>query len=269
MRRRPDTVRAYRDAFAERDRVYELDGLVARAWPALTVLDLDGWRVRTSAGFTRRANSVWPRAFGQRLDLDTKLDNVERHYGARGLPTAFHVSPAAQPKTLDRALARRGYRLSGDIEVCTARLDDLPRAEPSPSSGVALLDQPGPRWLETWARQSPQPPGAAELAGRILARVPAPSAYAVLHVDGREVAVARGILDGGWLGLDDVATAPSMRRRGAASLLLAVLVSWAARSGAEQAWVAVEAGNAPAVALCRALGLRRAYTYRYRTRRHP
>ena len=213
------------------------------------------WRVRTSGGFTRRANSVWPHAFGQRLDLDTKLANVERHYASCGLPAVFQVGPAAQPKTLDRALAQRDYRLSGDVEVRTARLSDLAGADIPPSSGVGLLDQPAPRWLEAWARASGHRPGAPELAARILARVRAPSAYALLRVGGDDIAVARGILDGGWLGVDDVVTAPAMRRRGAARLLLAALVSWGARRGAEQAWVAVAADNEPAIALCRAVGL--------------
>jgi N-acetylglutamate synthase len=192
MRRRSDTVRAYRDAFAERDRIYELDTLGARAWPALTVLDLDGWRLRTSGGFTRRANSVWPRAFGDRLDLATKLANVERHYAARGLPTVFQVGPAAQPKGLDRALAARGYRASAPVEVRTARLADLPGAAGPPPARVTLAGELSPCWLETWAWAGARPPEAVDVARRILTRVAAPGGVA-----GGAAAGGGGGLEGG------------------------------------------------------------------------
>jgi N-acetylglutamate synthase len=264
MRRRPDTVRAYRDAFAERDRIYELEALVARAWPALTVLDLDGWRLRSSRGFTRRGNSVWPRASGDRLDLATKLANVERHYAARGLAAVFQIGPAPEPKGLDRVLAERGYRASEPVEVRTARIEDLPGSGQPPPRGFSVLDEPHRRWLAVWAQGGAR--GAqTDLAVRILSRAPEPSAYAVLRVDGADVAVGRGILDGGWLGIADVVTTPAWRGRGAARLLLAGLASWGSARGAELAWLAVEAGNRAALTLYRAAGFRRAFSYRYRT----
>jgi N-acetylglutamate synthase len=266
MRRRPDSVRAYRDAFAERDRVYELDALGARAWPALTVLDLDGWKLRTTRGFTRRANSVWPRAFGDRLDLATKLANVERHYAGRGLPTMFQIGPAAVPRGLDRVLAERGYQASEPVEVRTARVEALAAALPAPAPGVLLAEELDQRWLEAWARVGERPAVALELAPRMLARVPAAAVYGLLRAGGEDVAVARGVLDGGWFGVNDLMTATAWRRRGVASILLSALVAWAAARGAEQAWLAVEAGNGAALRLYERAGFRRAYSYRYRTR---
>jgi N-acetylglutamate synthase len=265
MRRRPDTVRAYRDAFAERDRIYELDGLNARAWPALTVVDLDGWKLRTSRGLTRRANSVWPRAFGDRLGLETKLANVERHYAERGLPTIFQVGPASQPKGLDRALAARGYERSEPVEVRTARIADLSGGLGATPTGLVLAETPSRRWLDAWARVGARDEASRDLAARMLERVPAPSVYALLEAGGEAVAVARAVLDGGWLGIGDVVTAARWRRRGAARTLLAVLADWGAAHAAEQAWLAVEAGNAPALRLYREAGFRPAYTYRYRS----
>lgn len=271
MQRRPDTVRDYRDAFTQRDLVHELDALAVRAWPALTVLDLDGWRLRTARGFTTQANSVWPRAFGDRLDLATKLRNVERHYWSRGLPARFQVSPAAAPKGLDRVLAERGYVRSEAVEVRTAVLEDWPGIDRSPRAALELLAEPTERWLAAWARAAPRRADGdladlADLAARILARVPAPSVYALAHVGGEDVAVARGVLDGGWLGLADVATVDGHRRKGIADALLVALGRWAADRGAQQAWLAVEASNTAAVALYRERGFQRAYTYRYRSR---
>jgi N-acetylglutamate synthase len=268
MRRPRDTVRAYRDAFTERDRVYELEGLAARAWPPLTILDLDGWQIRTSRGLTRRGNSVWPRACGDRLDFDKKLANVERYYAFRELPPTFQLGPTAEPKGLDRALADRGYRRSEPVEVRVARVDDI-ASRSRDAAGVLLFDEPGDRWLDAWARAGGHDPDTSALALRMLARVPAPSKYALLHVEGADIAVGRGVLDGGWLGVAELTAARGWLERATGRILLAALCDWAAGEGAEQAWLAAAAGNVPMGLLSRDLGFRRVYTYHYRSQTRP
>lgn len=264
MRRKNDSLGRYRDGFMERDRVQELDDLTMRAWPALTVLNLDGWRLRTARGFTRRANSVWPRGSGQRLRLEAKIANVERHYHRRGLPARFQLSPAAAPAGLARALSWRGYAPSPPEEVRTGRVEQLAAA--GSLAGVVLADEPTDRWLAAWRQAGARAEPDGDIAEAVLRRVPAPSLFALLHAGGQDIAVARGVVDGGWLGVADLATARPHRRRGAARLLLAALAGWAAARGAEQAWATVESGNVAAVSLWRQVGLRPAYTYRYRER---
>ena len=40
--------------------IIKLERLAMHAWPAVEVVELDGWLLRYAAGITRRANSVWP-----------------------------------------------------------------------------------------------------------------------------------------------------------------------------------------------------------------
>ncbi len=40
------------------DEVRRLEELAFRGWPALESRDLDGWRLRFSNGYTKRANSI-------------------------------------------------------------------------------------------------------------------------------------------------------------------------------------------------------------------
>jgi N-acetylglutamate synthase len=259
----------YRSAFMQRDLVHELDALSARALPALETLDLDGWRLRSARGFTKRANSVWLRETGTRVPLERKLEHVERFYAVRRLPACYQLGAGA-PAGLDRLLGRRGYGLVAPTDVRAATLSSLIAPDPAgtdPSAvGVGhLTARPTPRWLDAWGALR----GTADrrdVAEAVYGRVAAPSAYLLLEVEGVDVAVLRGVLDGGWLGLFDLAVHPEARRRRVASTLLRSLGRWAAERDGVQAWAQVEQDNPAAQQLFTRLGFRTISSYRYRIR---
>jgi ribosomal protein S18 acetylase RimI-like enzyme len=211
---------------------------------------LDGWELRISPPVaSRRVNSVWPRRDGERMPLEERLGRVEEAYAARGLPARFQLGPAAVPRTLDGLLARRGYRVEAPTLVQTAAVAEVVRRTPEP-----------PGWVSAWGRADG--PGGAEA---LLRAVRAPSAYAVLAEDGRTLAVGRAVLDGGWLGVFDVATIPERRRRGAGRAVLGALARWGLAGGARAAYLQVERENTAARALWTALGFATGYRYHYRT----
>ncbi|MBL0140487.1 MAG: GNAT family N-acetyltransferase [Betaproteobacteria bacterium] len=68
------------------------------------------------------------------------------------------------------------------------------------------------------------------------------------------------------MGLFDVVTRESGRRRGFARTIVAALLRWGWERGARRSYLQVEEGNAPAVALYDAFGFSMAYRYWYRAR---
>jgi N-acetylglutamate synthase len=89
--------------------ILTLETLAANAWPAATVTQLDGWRLRYTHGVTRRANSVWPNQENGTRHLSERLAQVEAFYAAHQLPPRYQICPAACPDELDDRLAERGY----------------------------------------------------------------------------------------------------------------------------------------------------------------
>jgi N-acetylglutamate synthase len=255
----PDSVQRYRAAFAQRDLVSEVEALRARAWPPLTILDLDGWQLRSAGGLTRRANSAWPRAAGPRLPLEARIAQMEAFYLQGTTDPLVQLLPGAAPAGLAAALRARGYLASPPVEVRTRRADLLVDLA-APDDVVLTDDLDG--WLQRWARATGADGRAADMAGRMLARVAPPQALAVLAA-GSEVAVARGVLDGGWLGLDLLAASPGLAHQGAGHALLAALGRWGARGGAQRAHLEADPADPVAVALQTAAGFRRAYTFTY------
>ncbi|KAJ0336166.1 hypothetical protein COL154_014372, partial [Colletotrichum chrysophilum] len=70
--------------------------------------------------------------------------------------------------------------------------------------------------------------------------------------------------EGDIAGLFEIATARAARNQGHGRNLILSALKWARLRGARQAWLQVEAGNVPALALYGSLGFEDVYHYHYR-----
>ncbi|WP_432564590.1 GNAT family N-acetyltransferase [Kineococcus sp. SYSU DK003] len=245
----------------------DLERVMAEHWRPLERLDLGGWRLRASEGFTGRANSAL--AVGDPgLPVPQAVEAVERFYAARGLRAVVSVAHPAdglgegtQPA---EALAARGWTVRTPTVVMTAATDDLPGASDVPlPAGLHVQTSPEPdaAWLAQYHYQgAPTVPPAGR---RIL--VSADEQVFVRVVDGSEtVAIARGSLSPGWAGVTAVETAPSHRRRGLARRVLAEIADWARSRGAPCTYLQVQADNDGARALYAGQGFTVHHAYHYR-----
>src|SRR5438132_1309149 len=106
--------------------------------------------------------------------------------------------------------------------------------------------------------------------GGIVGAIAVPAAFATLAIDGEFVALAYGALHNGLLCYESVITHSRRQRRGYARRVVATLAAWAKDEGARGACLQVEAGNAPALALYDAIGLKtRLYRYHYHREPEP
>lgn len=226
-----------------------LERLGAQAWPALEQVEADGWWLRASAGVTRRANSALP------LSDALPVEAVVEFYRSRDLPAVVQVS---DPQT-DGALADLGWQRDISVEVMAG---PVPRG---PSSAV-VADEPDEAWLECWwAVDGRGGPEQLEVARRMLALITAPAAYASVVRDGRTVAVGRGVVQEGHVGIFSMGVRPELRRRGLGRDVLHALGGWATGLGARTAYLQVFDGNDAARALYAAAGLSTAHSYHYRS----
>lgn len=233
-----------------------LDRLATQAWPGLEQVELDGWLLRASYGVTKRANSALP-VDADVHRIDGVLPRLHDFYVERELPVLVQVSDPAFAAALDA----RGWATQDETVILTG-----PVARGG--VGVTVADVPTDAWLDCWWAVDGRG-GARELqvARDILARVQAPVGYASAHLDGRPVAVARGVVQQGWLGVFGMAVLPIARRRGLATAVLRGLANWASGHGARSTFLQVMASNAPALSLYDGLGFGEAYRYAYRSPR--
>lgn len=218
---------------------------------------LGGWLLRADGGFTRRANSVLPlRQPG--MPVGEALQRAHDWYAARGLPLIIQV-PLEARRLLDAELRERGWADEAETDLLTARLDRLtaePAVDPAP---VSLAREPDDAWLTAY-----RDGGALTSAGRALLTRHENVAFARVELDGAVVAVGRGTVDDGWLGVMAVEVAPPHRRRGLATAIMTALWQWGRTEGATRSYVQVLADNAPAQGLYARMGYHRHHSYHYR-----
>ncbi len=243
----------------------DLERLAQRAWPALEEQWLDGWLLRFSQGYTRRANSVAALAAGS-LPLTEKIAQCRAEYRRRGLPLIFRIAPSSEPPQLDGVLAAAGYRSEAETITQVASLGELSTAcHPAVHTWSRATDE----WLAAYHHCGGVAGADVPLLRQALAKGTAPSLFVALHTHGEPVSCAMGVLDRGYLGVYSVVTAVGHQRRGHARACISALARWASERGGEHAHLQVLAGNQPARRLYARLGFRTAYRYWYRVETSP
>jgi GNAT superfamily N-acetyltransferase len=253
------------------EQILLIETLAANAWPPEQSIVLDGWRLRSARGVTRRANSVWPNASSDVVGLDEKLVLVEQYYAALGQPAIFQVCDAAQPTALDALLEGRGYNANSftDVQVASVQtlLQNLPPLRLRPTFELEVSEAFDEEWFTLYCASEEVSGHAAAVRRSILQRIQPPHGFALLRSAGQPIAVGLGVSEGGWLGIYSMATLPPYRRQGAASAVLRTLAIWSQLYGVENVYLQVMQHNADARQLYAKAGFTRAYGYHYREKK--
>jgi N-acetylglutamate synthase len=228
------------------------------AWPALQQSLVDGWVLRFSRGFTKRANSIVPLYCAQQSAIE-KIRYCENLYSRERLKTIFRLTTIVEPESLDALLEQRGYQR---IDPTCVLVRDLSAAHFA--THVQFRELTRGDWLEAYARAADMPTAGAQLHAMLLAGIRTDHVFGAIFVDGVAVACGLAVLERELVGLFDIVTHPSARRRGHARALVESLLGWGRRGGALHAYLQVVEANGPARALYQRLGFERLYEYWYR-----
>jgi len=223
----------------------------------------DGWLLRLAPGKARRARSVNAH-YGSTLPLAQKIRYCERVYAERHLPVLFRITPFVQPEGLDEALAAHGYDAFDPTLVQVARLAKPP--EPVDPAGCDIAAPSTAEFADVLAQLQGLTREGRDAVFERMAASPLRTRALLAYADGVPVAAGTAVLEDAMAGVYSMATAPAMRRRGVATALLGHLLAWAWERNAAHAYLQVDAGNAPALAVYRKFGFATAYTYHYRGR---
>lgn len=244
--------------------VARLERSMLTSWPALSTAFDGDWVIRLAKGHTKRSNSVTCLGADD-VDLEMRVERVVQIYRDRGLPTIFRLSPLASP-ALDAGLENRGWRRFDESIVMTSDLaDDADVAQKTLDDDVEIISKPDDAWLEGCRLIDGMSDADAATFGVMLDYLMPSAGYGRLITDTGIGALALSVVDVELAGLFVVMTARERRRQGLARRLLSDLLSWSRTRGATMGWLAVEAGNVPAVRLYESLGFREVYRYHYRS----
>ncbi len=242
--------------------IQTIEELSLNAWPSLQTMLFDGWVLRFSGGYTRRANSVNP-LYPSAIPLEEKVAACERLYRAKGLGVIFKLTAASCPPGLDAFLSERGYASDAETSVQLLDLHDRQFALPS---GLEVAEELSQSWFDVFFGMSSLPSGRQPIAWQMLRAIAPTAGFGIIRQHGAPVACGFAVTQGEHVGFFDVVTDHQQRRLGFGEQLMAGLLNWGMGKGARRAYLQVMTNNPPALALYGKLGFTEQYRYWYRVK---
>ncbi len=241
-----------------------IEEISLNAWPSLQQILYDGWVLRFSNGYTRRANSINP-VYPGKLATKEKIARCEAIYAARQMPPVFKMTPFSQPAELDEALAQAGYQSDARTSVQTLDLAGL-STESVPASSQQWAT-PTDDWVSSFVTMNSVSATNTSTLRQILHNIAPACCFAMVLHNQEPVACGLGVLDGHYVGLFDIVTNPAYRKQGFATQLVTHILQWAKDKQAQTAYLQVMLNNEAALNLYAKLGFQEVYQYWYRVAR--
>ena len=241
--------------------IAELELLASRCWPAKEIVNYKGWIIHWNDGVTWRANSVLPNEWKSSVDVEQVVDYVIDLYREKNTPPAFKISPASQPKGLDKLLEKKGFEQHMVTHVQTTLIDEVSCLDPRlPVDLFKVTDE----LLDTLMHESKRETKAIDVRREIIHSIEGDKRIARVLMHGNIAGIGLGVVEEDWLGLFSIRTLPEFQRKGVAWSVSCALAMWGEDHGAKRIFLQVEADNVPALKLYEAMGFQTMYTYWYR-----
>ena len=238
----------------------ELEPLAIAAWPARTTLEIGGWLLRFTDGYSHRGNSVAAVDY-EGGDIHAQVALAEIAYFTRGLSPMFQITPVTQPAGLENMLIERGYVREAPTHVMVTDIDAIKRG----GGGDAILSsEPNAAFKSLVLSGSHSYADGCERLD-IVSRIENTRIFATIGGNGEAAACGMCVVSKSWGGINLMRTQPALRRKGFAMEILSALAKAAREKGATKLYLQVEDGNSAARALYAKAGFKDAYTYRFYT----
>ena len=242
------------------DLIRTIEEISLNAWPSLQQILYDGWILRFADGHTKRANSVNPIYLGNK-NVYEKIQRCEQIYFNKNLRPIFRITPLAYPENLDEILAVAGFDKK---DVTSVQVRDLVSLETQVTSSVKIWTEVSQEWLDNLVHFGAIPAQEWESLIGILINIASEKCFAILLKDNQVVSCGLGVLENQYIGLFEIITARTKRRRGFGRELILNILEWGKKNGATKAYLQVAMSNEPALNLYSNLGFEEIYQYFYR-----
>lgn len=226
--------------------------------PALVTEDYDGWQIRYSNGYTKRANSV--SALGaSTIDIDEKIRYCEEYYRSKNLPCVFKTTD--DEAEFDKHLSDLGYKEVTPTDVLAMPL----KGRSINTSDCIITEAPTEEWFDAYFGMAEYSKDIyIQTAKEMIKSISLPSFYCIIKQDGVPVSVASAVIEDGCMAMLNVYTDKNHRLKGYARKACENLLNEAVKFGAHTAYLQVVADNGPAYHIYDSLGYKKIYTYRYK-----
>jgi GNAT superfamily N-acetyltransferase len=240
--------------------IQTIEEISLNAWPSLQQILYDGWILRFANGHTKRANSVNPVYMGSK-DVYEKIKRCEKIYIEKNLQPIFRITPIAHAENLDEMLASAGFEKK---DVVSVQVINLVTFQPQATNDIRLEAEFSQAWLDSFVQLSGVTLESQQTLAGILRNIAPKKCLAVLLKENQVVACGLGVLENQYIGLFEIVTALTERRKGFGKELILNILAWGKQNGAKKAYLQVVMNNEPALNHYSKLGFQEVYQYFYR-----
>lgn len=236
------------------------ESISMNAWPALQWVVDDGWVLRFSKGYTKRANSVIP------IDISSsnyisKVRRVEEMYQKKHLPSTFKLTQ--ELILLDEFLSKKDYKKIGETSFQTLSLDTMNFFE---RSDCIISNNYDEKWFDRFTDFSSLSKKDSVVLKAMLKNSPMDNFYFMI-INGKEViGCGLGVVEDIYFGIFDIYINASYQGQGYGKRLLKGMLNYAKHMDLKTAYLQVVDKNEVAKSLYQSLGFEETYKYWYRIR---
>lgn len=243
--------------------VQQLEQRSFNAWPASQNAVVGDWLLRSTNGYTKRANSANALQPAAHLGVQL-LRDIEAWYERQKQPGIFRLSPLADAEA-DSLLHAHGYLLI-EPSLVMQRARQAQDADWQPAQNVCLRvdTRLNEEWLNGYCAAGGLTPNQQSALRVIQQSRTMPCGYASIRYEDEPCGWGLVVLEREAAGLYEVMVHPAYRGKGLGRQMLHGLLQWAANHGATHTDLQVTGGNTTAQQLYASLGFQAVYGYHYR-----
>lgn len=232
-----------------------LETINMRTWSAPLQGQRNGWQLRLSGGYSRRANSVYTHNY-HGTDLSADIAYCERVYTLHGMHATFRTTKGSQPSNLHDILQEHGYEQSHPSQI---KIADLGTFDSTSHDDFLWSSEFSEAWLQRYMQLNQIDPKHYESHTAILQSLPDTVCFGQIGQD----AMGLAVIEQSFVAFYDIVVDEAMRGRGYGSALMQSLIHWAKTTGATSGILAVDGTNTIAQRLYDKLGFETQYEYWY------
>ena len=241
--------------------IRKIEELSMNALPSLQTQLFDGWILRFSNNYAKRANSINPLYFSSE-DVEKKIEKCVQIYRNNNLKVVYKLTDHIFPNELDNILEKKGYDFDGLTSVQLLSLNNL---EISQSSSTVIYNNLADKWFTAFCELNKIHKNNQPTLKMMLENIVSDVCYVVLFNHKNEtLACGMGVLEDEYIGLFDIVTNQKHRKKGYGMQLVLTILHWGKENGAKNAYLQVVLNNSPALRLYSKIGFKEEYRYWYR-----
>lgn len=238
-----------------------IEELSMNAWPSLQTTLYDGWVLRVSAGYTKRANSVNP-LYNSKIDLSQKIDYCKKFYERLGLPVVYKITSDSNLTNLDNKLLELDY---ANIDETSVKVLDLSVFDASDDPSTNVSYEFTEEWADLFISSSKIRKDSTKITLKsMLNNIIGKTIWVTHLINGKAVGFGFGVIDNGYVGIFDILVDESSRGKGYGRAVMNKILLEAKKLGVNKAYLQIVVGNTVAENLYNKLGFKEIYRYWYR-----